>query len=346
MKTKSPPKPPTPPRPATPDQRTSRARFLRLAAGAALAAIAIPGRAGVQRATTPPGEPPAPAAPAVPAARATTPMRTRPIPVSGEALPIVGLGTWQGFDVSTAAPEYSRLPGVLQALFDAGGSVIDSSPMYGRAEAVAGALLAAAGNRRQAFVATKVWTRGRIDGIRQMNDSLHLLQTDRIDLMQIHNLVDWRTQLATLRDWKAAGRIRYLGITHYTASAYGELEAVMRAERLDFVQVNFSLDEADAARRILPLAADRGMAVLINRPFGGGGLLRRLRGRPLPPWAAEIGATSWAQLLLKFVLSQPAVTCVIPGTSRPEHMADNARAGSGRIPDRAFWRRHPELFNV
>lgn len=338
MKTKSPPPA------ATPAKGMSRAQFLRLAAGAA--AFAVTGQTAAQAAA--PGKPETrrTAAADGPADAPKAPMRTRPIPVSGEALPIVGLGTWQGFDVSTAAPEYKRLPDVLQALFDAGGAVIDSSPMYGRAEAVTGALLTAAGSRKKAFIATKVWTRGRIDGIRQMSDSLHLLQTEVIDLMQIHNLLDWRTQLATLREWKAAGRIRYVGITHYTSSAYDELEAVMRAERFDFVQVNYSLDEADAERRILPLAADRGMAVLINRPFGGGGLLRRLRGQPLPPWAAEIGAESWAQLLLKFVLSQPAVTCVIPGTSRPEHMADNARAGRGRIPDRSFWRHHPELFNV
>ena len=309
-----------------PPTAISRAQFLRLAAGGA--ALASTGAAGPLR------------------AQVAAPMLTRPIPASGEALPVIGLGTWQGFDVDPGSTEYRRLPAVLQALFEAGGSVIDSSPMYGRSEAVGGELLAAAGSRSKAFVATKVWTRGRAEGIRQMNDSLRLLQTERIDLMQIHNLLDWRTQLATLRDWKAAGRIRYLGITHYTAGAYDELEAVMRTERFDFVQVNYSLDERDAERRILPLAAERGMAVLINRPFGGGGLLRRLRDRPLPTWAPELGATSWAQLLLKFVLSQPAVTCAIPGTSRPEHMADNARAGTGRIPDAAFWRGHPELFNV
>lgn len=339
MKTNPPPGQPVPPPRATPAKTISRARFLRLAAGAVLAASGLPGLARAQDASTAPE-------PGPPPGRPRDAMRTRPIPASGEALPIVGLGTWQGFDVSTAAAEYRRLPGVLQALFGAGGSVIDSSPMYGRAEAVAGALLAAAGSRSQAFLATKVWTRGRIDGIRQMTDSLQLLQTEKIELMQIHNLVDWRTQLATLRDWKAAGRIRYLGITHYTSSAYDELEAVMRAERFDFVQVNYSLDEREAERRILPLAADRGMAVLINRPFGGGGLLRRLGEQPLPPWAAEIGAASWAQLQLKFVLSQPAVTCAIPGTSRPEHMTDNARAGSGEIPDRAFWRRHAELIKA
>ena len=218
-------------------------------------------------------------------------MRTRPIPATGEALPVIGCGTYVGFDVAPGSAEYQRLPGVLQALFGAGGAVIDSSPMYGRAETVTGELLAAAGSHAKAFLATKVWTRGRAEGIRQMEESLRRLQVERLDLMQIHNLVDWQTHLATLRDWKAAGRVRYLGVTHYTAGAYAELEAVMRAEPVDFVQINYSLDEREAERRILPLAAERGMAVIINRPFGGGGLLRRLRERPLPPWAAEIGTT-------------------------------------------------------
>ena len=227
---------------------------------------------------------------------------------------------------------------MLQALFDAGGSVLDSSPMYGRAEAVTGALLAAGGSRAGAFVATKVWTQGREAGIRQMQASMQRLGTDHIDLMQVHNLVDWRTHLATLREWKAEGRIRYLAVTHYTASAYDQLAAVMRGERLDFVQINYSVDDRAAEERLLPLAAERGIAVLVNMPFGGGGLLRRLSGRPLPDWAAEIGAASWAQLLLKFVLSHPAVTCAIPGTGRPEHMADNAAAGTGPLPGRAFWK--------
>jgi diketogulonate reductase-like aldo/keto reductase len=303
----------------------TRSEFLRLAAGSA-AALMLGGRAGPSFAAS------------------SSSMQTRVIPASGEALPVIGLGTYQGFDVAPGSAEYARLPGVLQALFAAGGSVIDSSPMYGRAEATTGELLAADDARRKAFVATKVWTRGRNEGVRQMNDSLRLLRADPLDLMQVHNLVDWRTHMATLREWKAAGRIRYLGVTHYNASAYDELAEVMRAERLDFLQINYSLDERVAERRILPLAAERGMAVLINRPFGGGGLLRRLRDRPLPAWAAEIGAQSWAQLLLKFVLSHPAVTCAIPGTGRPEHMTDNARAGFGQIPDAAFWSRHPDLF--
>ena len=302
----------------------TRSGFLRLAAGSA-AALILSGRAGASFAAS------------------SASMQTRVIPASGEALPVIGLGTYQGFDVAPGSAEYARLPGVLQALFAAGGSVIDSSPMYGRAESVTGELLAANDGRRKAFVATKVWIRGRDEGVRQMNDSLRLLRADPLDLMQVHNLVDWRMHLATLREWKAAGRIRYLGVTHYNVSAYDELAEVMRAERLDFLQINSSLDEREAERRILPLAAERGMAVLINRPFGGGGLLRRLRDRPLPAWAAEIGAQTWAQLLLKFVLSHPAVTCAIPGTGRPEHMTDNAHAGFGQIPDAAFWRRHPEF---
>lgn len=305
----------------------TRAAFLRLASATA-AALILSGRSG-----------PSLTAPAAA-------MQTRKIPASGEELPVIGLGTYQGFNVAPGSAEYCRLPGVLQALFAAGGSVIDSSPMYGRAEATTGELLATSGKRRQAFVASKVWTHGRAEGLQQMNNSLRLLRVDPIDLMQVHNLVDWRTHLATLRDWKAAGRIRYLGITHYSASAYDELAAVMRAERFDFLQINYSLDEREAERRILPLAAECGLAVLINRPFGGGGLLRRLRDRQLPAWAAEIDAASWAQLLLKFVLSQPAVTCTIPGTSRPEHMADNAGAAFGRIPDATFWRRHTELFSL
>ena len=299
----------------------SRAEFLRLAAASAAGLIL--------------------GAPAHAADRTPSPaLGTRPIPATGEALPVIGCGTYVGFDVAPGSAEYQRLPGVLQALFGAGGAVIDNSPMYGRAEAVTGELLAAAGSHGKAFLATKVWTRGRAEGIRQMEESLRRLRVERLDLMQIHNLVDWQTHVATLRDWKAAGRVRYLGVTHYTASAYDALQAVMRAEALDFVQINYSADEREAERRILPLAAERGMAVIINRPFGGGGLLRRLRERPLPPWAAEIGATSWAQVLLKFVLSHPAVTCTIPGTSRPEHMADNALAGTGTIPERSFWERH------
>lgn len=280
------------------------------------------------------------AALAQPSPVTSTAMTTRPIPSTKEVLPVIGCGTWVGFGHAPGSAEYQRLPGVLQALFDAGGTVLDSSPMYGRAEQTSGELLAASPARAKAFLATKVWTRGREAGIAQMEQSFSHLKTDRIDLMQVHNLVDWRTQLATLREWKAKGRIRYIGITHYTASAFGEVEAVLRAEKLDFLQINYAIDDREVEKRLLPLAAERGVAVIVNQPFGGGGLLRGLRDKPLPDWAAEIGATSWAQVLLKFTLSHPSVTCVIPGTSRPEHMADNAKAGTGPVPDAAFWRRH------
>ncbi|MCW5749369.1 MAG: aldo/keto reductase, partial [Alphaproteobacteria bacterium] len=252
------------------------------------------------------------------------------------ALPVIGCGTWRGFDVGHAAADRARLREVLGVLFEAGGRVIDSSPMYGAAEGVVGELLSDMALHDAAFVATKVWTSGRAAGIAQMQRSLRLLNRERLELMQIHNLVDWQTQLATLRAWKAEGRIRYLGITHYTAAAHAELEAVMRAEALDFVQLNYSLDDRAAEQRLLPLAAERGIAVLVNRPLGGGGLLRDLRGRKLPDWARDIGCASWSQALLKFVLGHPAVTCVIPGTGSPAHMRDNAGAGLDPLPDAAL----------
>ena len=254
-------------------------------------------------------------------------MDKRKIPSSGEMLPAVGLGTWQTFDVGTSAAERAPRADVLKALFEAGGSVIDSSPMYGRSEGVAGDLLAEAGTRSKAFVATKVWTSGRDAGIAQMQQSMRLLRTDAIDLMQIHNLLDWKTHLPTLRAWKKDGKLRYIGVTHYTASAHDSLIDVLKAEKFDFMQVNYSIDDRNAEQRLLPFARDNGVAVLINLPFGGGGLLRKLAGRKLPDWAGEIGCASWAQVLLKYVLAHQAVTCVIPGTSRPEHMRDNAQAG-------------------
>jgi diketogulonate reductase-like aldo/keto reductase len=263
-------------------------------------------------------------------------MHTRTIPSTGETLPMIGCGTWQTFHVGTAPAERAPLADVLQVLFAAGGSVIDSSPMYGPAEGVVGDLIAAMQAREAAFIATKVWTRGRKDGIAQMEESFRRLRTDRIDLMQVHNLLDWRVHLETLRGWKKDGRIRYLGVTHYTESAYADLEAVMRSETLDFVQFNYSIADRAAERRLLPLAQERGIAVLINQPFGGGGLLRRLLGKPLPDWAGEIGCVSWPQILLKFILGHPAVTCVIPGTGRPEHMRDNVAAGIGVLPDAAM----------
>ena len=260
-------------------------------------------------------------------------MLIRPIPSSGTPLPVVGVGTWRGFDVGADPSARAQRADVLRALFDAGGRVIDSSPMYGSSEEVAGALLTQLQAHDRAFVATKVWTEGREAGIAQMADSMRKLQHRRIELMQIHNLVDWRTHLDTLRAWKDEGRIGHLGITHYRDDAHAQLEAVISAERIDSVQLNYSIDNRAAEARLLPLAADRGVAVLVNLPFGGGGLLTRVQRKPLPPWASELGCRTWAQILLKYVIAHPSVTCVIPGTSRSEHMRENAEAGTGPLPD-------------
>ncbi|NEX59958.1 aldo/keto reductase [Noviherbaspirillum sp. 17J57-3] len=303
----------------------TRAEFLRLA----MASMVGLGLSGTGRAADAPAPAPAPPKP-------MGPMHTRPIPSSGEALPVIGVGTWQTFDAGPDEAERAPLRETLKVLFAAGGTVIDSSPMYGRSEAVAGELLSELKAHDRAFVATKVWTRGREEGISQMRKSMELLRDPRIELMQIHNLVDWRTHMKTLRGWKSEGLIRYLGITHYTASAFGELEAIMRAEPLDFVQFNYSLADRAAEQRLLPLAAERGIAVLVNQPFGGGGLLRSLSGTPLPGWASEIDCSSWPQILLKYVLGHPAVTCVIPGTAKPGHMMENCHAGTGIVPDGAM----------
>ena len=266
---------------------------------------------------------------------AASPLLARPIPSSGETIPAIGLGTWRTFDVGSGAAERAPLKDVLQKFVELGGRVLDSSPMYGSAESVAGDLAAELKVTDRLFWATKVWTSGTAAGVQQMERSLARMRVKRLDLMQIHNLLDWRTHLRTLREWKESGRVRYIGVTHYTAGAYDELERVLRAERLDFVQVNYSIGERDADRRILPLARERGIAVLVNRPFTEGGLFQRVRTTPLPPWAAELGCESWAQLFLKWILGHPAVTCVIPATSRVAHLVDNMKAGLGPLPDAA-----------
>ena len=263
------------------------------------------------------------------------PLLARPIPSSGEMLPVLGVGTWRTFDVGAGPAERAPLKEVLGAFVALGGRAVDSSPMYGAAEAVVGDLAGELGVADKLFLATKVWASGREAGLAQMEQSFRRLRARRLDLMQIHNLLDWRTQLRTLRDWKAAGRLRYIGVTHYTEGAYDELERVLRAEPLDFVQVNYSAGEREAEQRILPLARDRGVAVLVNRPFTEGALFQRVRGRSLPAWAAEFGAESWAQLFLKWILAHPAVTCAIPATSRREHLQDNMKAGIGALPDAA-----------
>jgi diketogulonate reductase-like aldo/keto reductase len=272
-------------------------------------------------------------------------MLTRPIPSTGEALPVIGLGTWENFDFAPKAPERVNLAQVLDTLFVGGGRVIDSSPMYGKAEAMVGSLL---GDRTEPkpFVATKVWTTGAHDGIAQMERSFKLLGIEQLDLMQVHNLVDWRTHLETLKAWKAEGRVRYLGITHYTPSAHAELESVMRAALWDFVQLDYALEDRAAEQRLLPLAEEKGIAVIVNRPFGGGGLIRNLQKKPLPAIAAELGCSNWAALLLKFILAHPAVTCVIPGTGDPRHMRDILQAGEGPLPDKAQLKRMIELLQA
>jgi diketogulonate reductase-like aldo/keto reductase len=259
----------------------------------------------------------------------------RTIPSSGEKIAAVGLGTWRTFDVGASAAEREPLKDVLGRFVSLGGRAVDSSPMYGAAESVVGDLAADLGVTETLFLATKVWTSGREAGVKQMEASLRRFRARRVDLMQIHNLLDWRTHLATLRAWKDAGRVRSIGVTHYTASAYDELERVLRSEPLDWVQINYSLGEREAERRILPLARERGVAVLVNRPFSEGGLFQRVRGRALPPWTADFDCASWAQFFLKWILAHPSVTCVIPATSRLEHLVDNMGAGLGRLPDAA-----------
>ena len=266
-------------------------------------------------------------------------MSTRPIPRSAERLPIVGLGTWQTFNVGPNASERAELKEVLSALVEHGGSVVDSSPMYGQAERVVGDLTADLGLREKLFFATKVWTSGRESGIRQMEESFRLMRTKRMDLMQVHNLLDLETHVKTLREWKAAGRVRYIGITHYHSGAYPQLERLVKTKQFDFVQFNFSMAEREAEDRLLPLCAESGTAVVINRPFAQADLFGRVKGKSLPPWAAELDCASWGQFFLKWILGHPAVTCVIPGTRRKTHLEDNVQAGMGRMPDTAMRRR-------
>jgi diketogulonate reductase-like aldo/keto reductase len=260
-------------------------------------------------------------------------MMTRPIPSTGEPMPVIGLGTWRAFDVCSDETGRRPLRRVLQRLLDDGGWIIDTSPMYGRAEAVTGDLLAESGVRPRSFLATKVWTTGRERGIEQMRRSAQVLRTEVIDLMQIHNLVDWRTHLATLRRMKEEGRVRYIGITHYTTGALPELARILGAEPgIDFVQLGYSL-ATRAAETELPIAADRGVAVIANQPLERGDLFRRVRRHALPDWAREFDCASWAQLFLKYVLAEPAVICVIPATGNPDHMQDNLAAGLGTLPN-------------
>jgi aryl-alcohol dehydrogenase-like predicted oxidoreductase len=257
---------------------------------------------------------------------------TRPIPASGEELPVIGLGTSGPFEVGAEAAVRAPLTQVLQGFFAAGARLIDTSPMYSTAEGVLGELLTAP-MHEHAFLATKVWTRGERAGIEQMQRSAQRLQTGRLDLIQVHNLLDLEVQLRTLRAWKAQGKVRYIGVTHYTVSAYPDLIRVLEREPLDFVQFNYSPVTREAEQRLLPLAAERGTAVLVNRPFEDGALFERVRGKALPAWAAELDAASFGQLALKFIIGHPAVTCIIPATGKLAHLVDNLGGGRGRLPD-------------
>jgi len=260
----------------------------------------------------------------------------RRIPSSGEEIPVIGLGTSGPFEVGDSPAERAPLRQVLAEFFAGGGRLIDTSPMYSSAEHVLGELLTPQ-MHQHAFLATKVWTRGEHAGVEQMTRSAQLLHSARLDLIQVHNLLDLDTQLKTLYAWKDAGRVRYLGVTHYTVNAHAELARVLERERLDFVQFNYSPVTRAAEQWLLPLAAERGVAVLVNRPFEDGALFQAVRGRSLPAWAADLDASSWGQLALKFIAAHPAVSCIIPATGSAAHLADNLGGGRGRLPD--AWQR-------
>lgn len=270
-------------------------------------------------------------------------MLTRPIPATGEQLPVIGLGTYEVFDVSSTAGEIATRKAIVDSLVARGGSLLDTSPMYNRSEAVIGDVIDAGVDRKALFLATKVWTDGREAGIRQMQESARLMRADVIDLMQVHNLRDTAAHMDSIREMQAAGHIRYNGLTHYTAGAHAALAREMETFEPQFVQINYSLGEREAEDRILPLARDLGIAVLINRPYQAGRLFSAVAGRELPDFAREF-ANSWGQFFLKFIISHPAVTCVIPATSKPHHMDDNLGAGFGPLPDASMRTRMADFF--
>ena len=294
----------------------TRKEFLRLAAGAAgvLATGGLLGRSGG-------------------AIAADAPVLRRPIPSSGELLPVIGVGTAVVYEIETSDAKFPLLVDSIKAFLENGGTLIDTSPTYGRAEKNLGEIFRRTGLRKNAFLATKISTSGEQSGINQVESAMRDMGTDRLDLLQVHNIRDTNTHLRTIRRLKDEGKVRYVGITTSFDKDYPEFEQVMRRERLDFIQIDYALDNRNAEERILPLAQDRGMAVLINLPFGRGRLFSAARGTPLPPFAAEIDCTSWAQFFLKFLLAHPAVNGVIPGTDRPEFAIDNLNAARGRIPD-------------
>ena len=263
----------------------------------------------------------------------TDQLETRSIPGSGEKIPVVGLGTWRVFDVGNSQAKRAGLLEVMKTLNARGASVIDSSPMYGSSETVVGDLSQQLNSRNKLFLATKVWTSGREDGIEQMNQSFQRMKATKMDLMQVHNLVDVQTHLQTLRKWKDEGRIRYIGITHYLPSAYPQMIRLIKSEKLDFIQCCYNILTRDAEKELLPLAKDKGVAVIINRPFEEGALFGSVSGRALPDWVKEYNINNWAQFFIKFILSHPAVTCTIPGTSNATHLAENLGAADAKLPN-------------
>jgi diketogulonate reductase-like aldo/keto reductase len=304
------------------NHRIDRRTAVKLAVSAAAVAIAPPGMT----------------------AASTRAMAGRKVPGSGEEIPVIGMGSSDTFDVGSAAAERAPLGEVLRGLVEGGGSVVDTSPMYGRAETVLGDLIHELGLRPRLWLATKVWTRGRDAGREQIEQSFARLRTRQLELLQVHNLLDWREHLPTIRAMQENGRVRYAGITHYRADMHGELERVLAAERFDWLQVNYSLAEPEAGERLLPFCAERGIAVMVNRPFADGAMFARVKGTALPPWAAEIGCSSWAQFFLRWIVAHPAVTCVIPATARPQHVADNVGAGREPLPDAAQRQRMTEVW--
>jgi diketogulonate reductase-like aldo/keto reductase len=273
---------------------------------------------------------------------AAMPTLSKKIPSTGEALPLIGLGTWQAFDVRG---DMAALREVMKAFSAMGGRLVDSSPMYGAAESVVGDLAGELRLHERLFFATKVWTSGRAEGIRQMESSFKRMRVQRMDLMQVHNLVDVETHTRTLLEMKSAQKTRYIGITHYAASAHDEVARWLRTGQYDFLQINYSLAERAAEKSLFPLALEKSVAVIANRPFGEGALFRKVKGKALPPWAAELGIASWAQFFLKWIVSHPAVTCAIPGTGDAEHVKDNLGAAQGALPDAAGRRRMADYFD-
>ncbi|SEA75422.1 Aldo/keto reductase [Desulfuromusa kysingii] len=265
------------------------------------------------------------------------------IPGTSESLPVIGLGSSRTFDVNPNAAVMTEFVALMRDFFTLGGELIDSSPMYGAAEQIIGKLLTQSGGRDRLFAATKVWTNGEQAGIQQMESSAKKWGVDRFDLIQIHNLRDWQTQLKTLKAWKSEGKLRYLGITTSHGRNHRELETILRQEPFDFVQLSYNIEDRTIENRLLPIAADRGIAVLVNRPYQRGSLFRAVKGKPLPEWAAEFDCQSWGQFFLKYIVSHPAVTCVIPATTKRHHLQDNMAAGIGRQPD-ATQRKDMEKF--